>query len=364
MATKRSDGRYVKTFMYDGKRYSVYSVKKSDLDDKVARKKEELSNRSERHKNPTLFEYYADFKKIRKNKVKPSTIRNQQNWFNNVANMEIRGIKLGDIQIKDIKPADMKVIQQTMIDCGNLSTSSINDFLHHVSHVFEEAVKDETIERNPCKCLSAIKRTEEKARNTKHRALTKEETLKFIEAAEKSFFVNAFKLMLNTGMRMGELGALTFGDCDGDFIVINKTVSRNEKGAYIVNNTTKTDSSTRNIIINKNVRKIIEEQKALVRKTFGLRFNSRLFPEKSGAILRDYTFNREIKRITDSIGIDPVTSHAFRATFATRFIEQRPQDYKVLQEILGHADIKITLELYTHVMEAQKQSAMNDVIVI
>lgn len=361
MASKRTDGRYKKTFTYEGKRYSVYSQKKNELDDKVAEKKKELTERKEYHSNPTLFDYYKDFTRLRRSKVKSSTIRNQTNWFNSVANIEVRGMKLGDMRIADIIPADMKIVQQTLID-SKLSSSSINDFLHHVSHVFEEAVKDETIARNPCKCLSAIKRTEDKARNNKHRALTREETQLFIE--EESFFNNAFKLMLNTGLRMGELGALGFNECDGEFIPVNKTVSRNELGLYVINSTPKTDSSNRNIYINNTVREIIEDQKRLVRKTLGLKFTDRLFPEKSGSILRDYTFNREIKRICNRIGIEPITSHAFRATFATRFIEQRPQDYKVLQEILGHADIKITLELYTHVMESQKQYAMKEIRII
>ena len=74
-----------------------------------------------------------------------------------------------------------------------------------------------------------------------------------------------------------------------------------------------------------------------------------------------YQVNREIKRICKRIGIEKFTCHAFRATFATRFIEQRPQDYKVLSEILGHSNIKITLNLYTHVMKDRKIAAMNAV---
>ena len=62
-------------------------------------------------------------------------------------------------------------------------------------------------------------------------------------------------------------------------------------------------------------------------------------------------------------GIEKFTCHAFRNTYATRFIEQRPQDYKILSEILGHKDISITLNLYTHVMTENKVNAMNDVLI-
>ncbi|MCF0229463.1 MAG: tyrosine-type recombinase/integrase [Parasporobacterium sp.] len=70
-----------------------------------------------------------------------------------------------------------------------------------------------------------------------------------------------------------------------------------------------------------------------------------------------------MSRICKDAGIERFTCHAFRATFATRFIEQRPHDYKVLQEILGHANIKITLNLYTHVMKDSKVRAMEDLVI-
>ncbi|MBO6113536.1 MAG: hypothetical protein J6P57_00615 [Lachnospiraceae bacterium] len=48
----------------------------------------------------------------------------------------------------------------------------------------------------------------------------------------------------------------------------------------------------------------------------------------------------------------------------TRFIEQRPQDYKILSDILGHKDISITSNLYTHVMVDNKVKAMKDLNII
>lgn len=86
-----------------------------------------------------------------------------------------------------------------------------------------------------------------------------------------------------------------------------------------------------------------------------------LFRSVNGKILREYSVIREIGRICQAADIENFTCHAFRNTFATRFIEQRPQDYKILAEILGHKDISITLNLYTHVMAQRKKDAMNDI---
>ena len=79
--------------------------------------------------------------------------------------------------------------------------------------------------------------------------------------------------------------------------------------------------------------------------------------------MRDYSVDREIVRICKKADIEYFSSHAFRNTYATRFMEQRPQDFKILSEILGHKDVSITLNLYTHVMTENKVKAMNDVMI-
>ena len=164
-------------------------------------------------------------------------------------------------------------------------------------------------------------------------------------------------------MRIGEATALYMTDIDRNkgFIHVRKTISRDESGAYYVSEYTKTESGTRDIPLTDDLYNIIKKQIELNRSIFGFQWSGLIFQSIEGKILREYTVNREIKRICNDIGIEYFTSHAFRDTFATRFIEQRPQDYKILSEILGHKDISITLNLYTHVMTESKVNAMNDI---
>lgn len=366
---KRDDGRYQKSFTYEGKRYCVYSTSQKDLDEKVLQKLTELKERKSKHDNPPLDKYYSAFTELRKNIVKESTIRNQTNWYNWAANVKIDGIRLGDMRIRDINTQDIKFVQKEMINNPKLSASSINDSLHHVSHVFNEAVKDETIDKNPCRCLNDLAREQDKPKATKtiHRALSKEETKQFIEITteKEPFYLNAFKLMLLTGIRMGELGSLTSADCDfkTGLMSINKTISRGVVSSYMVNPSPKTEASNRVILMNDEVMQTINNQKALLRSTFGLRYMPYLFPARKGGLLVDTSFNRAIERVTEKMGIEHLTSHAFRATFATRFIEQRPHEFKVLSEILGHASVEITLDLYAKVMAETKQRAMKEIVI-
>ena len=357
---KRADGRYQTSFVFEGKRYHVYASRSSDLSDAITRKKEELKRNKINHDNPVLDSYYKDFTKLRRSSIKESTIRTQTMQYEACANVKIHGIRFGSLRIRDITPKDVQLVQQGLIE-SKRSSETVNNYMDHLSHVFNAAVRDETIYRNPCKCIEHVRRTEPRAADTKHRGLSVDETKTFLEAAEGSFYLNNFKLMLLTGMRVGEVSALTASDFDfrNSCIHVCKTVTRNDIGGYEIGDSTKTYSGKRDIPLTDPIRQIVSVQKVLVRDLFGIRFDRLLFPSPEGKILREYQINREIKRITTAAGIDHFTCHAFRATFATRWMEQRPQDFKVLSEILGHADTKITLNLYTHVMKETKSEAMN-----
>lgn len=107
--------------------------------------------------------------------------------------------------------------------------------------------------------------------------------------------------------------------------------------------------------MNDGIREILDKQR--VKSTGFLVFNS-----KHGHMISHSTVNREIKNVCKSIGIDVITSHAFRDTFATRFIEQggNPQTLKV---ILGHSSLSMTMDIYSHVLPNTKQEEMDKVVI-
>ncbi len=125
----------------------------------------------------------------------------------------------------------------------------------------------------------------------------------------------------------------------------------------------KTASGLRDIPLTKDILAIISKQERKNQVMFGNGTDGLIFRSVEGNIVRDYTVERELKRICQKAGIEYFSSHAFRNTYATRFMEQRPQDFKILSEILGHKDVSITLNLYTHVMSENKVKAMNDVMI-
>ena len=85
-----------------------------------------------------------------------------------------------------------------------------------------------------------------------------------------------------------------------------------------------------------------------------------VFRAPRGSLLKSANVNSDIKRICEKAKIDRFSVHAFRDTFATRCVESDMQ-VKTLQEILGHTDVSMTLGLYAHCMDEQKQEQLKAV---
>lgn len=359
---RNSKGYIVSTFTWQGKQYKVYGKNITELAEKTAKKQKELQEQREIRTNPSISAYYEYFTELRLKEQKGATIRAQRYQFKNIAETKLsNGEFFGDLKIREITRRDIEEARQILLESGK-TPENLNICFAHLNHVFETALIDDTIIKNPCKALKRLKRETAPISENKHRALAENELVAFLKASEdrNSFYHNAFLLMALTGLRVGELGALFLRDIDNN-IHVRRTITRNEHGCYGIGEDTKTYSGKRDIPVNAEIRRIIKEQRELNSMIFHSENISKpLFLSSEGELLREYTINREIARICKLAGIEKFTCHCFRVTFATRFIEQRPQDFKILSEIMGHKDIAITLNLYTRVMAENKAKAMNE----
>ncbi len=360
-----ADKKYRKTFTVDGVRYYVRGSTKKELAEKEIEKREEIKNGIVDKQNPKLDDYYKHFTRVRRSEVSESTLRAQQSQFKIISEVEIsQGETFGSMRMKDITPKDIEYVRLQLLDDGK-TPENLNTCFAHLKHVFNTAVYDETIEKNPCRNMKKLKRESQKVGDTIHRALTLDETKKFFKAARErnSFYLNVFSIMIKTGMRIGEVTALYPSDIDevNGCIHVRKTITRDEVGGYKVGDSAKTECGNRDIPLTDEILDIINQQKLINSELFGEVDNGLIFRSSEGEILREYTLNREIRRVCIDADIDYFTSHAFRNTFATRFIEQSPHEYKILSDIIGHSDVTLTLNLYTHVMKDNKVKAMNSV---
>lgn len=366
MSKKRKDGRLQKGFRYNGKLYVVYGRNAKELFEAEQQKRAELESGIERRKNPTFAQYYERWTEARRGSVKEATLRAQAKIYNVVSRITIpdTGRSFADMRIKEITIDDLRTLQTALT--GSRKTRSVNDYMAHVSHVMADAMKERVIDYNPCVLLKRLKQTEEKARDTGHRALSLEETKAFFGCAkcQDSFYYNVFRFAICTGARVGEIGALKYSDIRGGLIYIEKTITRGESGAYMIGEEAKTEAGRRQIPLNDQLREILADQKELNAALYGnlLPMDDTIFKAAEGGLLLATPIDREIKRICRAAGIDPFTMHAFRATFATRAIESKT-DLKTLQELLGHKNFNLTMSLYGHVLTDTKTEAMKNIVI-
>ncbi len=157
-------------------------------------------------------------------------------------------------------------------------------------------------------------------------------------------------LTLYTGIRIGELCALTWDDVTNDYISINKTMYRtkgNTDKTEIKISSPKTTSSNRKIPLPQCLIPYINQYR---NKGYVLSTDKQQFCEPR---LMQLKFAKMIKECE----IEKANFHALRHTFATRCIEAGV-DVKTLSEMLGHSDVKTTLNKYVHSSFELKQQSM------
>lgn len=362
---KRSDGRYQKSFRVNGRLYVVYGHNMTELAEKEREKRQEIAAGLEKRKEPTLQQFYYNWMDARHGHIKESTLHTQACQYNQMANVIISttGQRLADMKMIDIQTDDIREVQQTLLKTRK--TQTVNDAIAVLSHIFHDAILERKCSYNPCKAVKPLKRTEEKARDTHHRALTKDETRAFLAAAKGSHYYNVYRFALATGMRAGEIAALLPADIDKDFIHIRRTLTRCENGGYKIGEDAKTKAGCRDIPLNERIREILKNQRAYNAMLYGNKVISLenakqtpIFRATEGGLLMSTPIDREIKRICKAAGnIEYFTLHSLRATFATRAIESGINP-RTLQELLGHKDFKITMNLYGHVCNDTLTDAM------
>ena len=370
---KRKDGRVEKSFYWNGKRYYAYGKDENEAIINAYKKEQDLKengdkNRYKKGKELTIDEYHERWEAARYGTVRESTIRKQHFEYLAASNTAIdkAGTRFGDLLLVDIEVQNIRDLQKglrTQIPPKYKqprNSNGINGIMNLIKHILADAVNERIIDYNPAKPVKPLQRTEPEARDTFHRALTQEETERFFAGAVDSWYYDAFRFMIYSGCRCGEVGALTLADVSGSEICIRRTLTKSEHGPLKIGDSTKTKKGVRRIPMTPELREILDHQISINNMVFGdkvIRFNGLIFVSPRGGLLNDASLNKNLWAICQKAGITRFSAHAFRDTFATRAIEYGMKP-KTLQEILGHSNISMTMDLYAHVMEETKIAEM------
>ncbi len=360
--TKRKDGRwearYIKShengravygYVY-GKTYSEAKRKKTDSMYQLSSKPPITSS--------YLFNEVIDAFLVQKQyTVKATTFSH----YNNLINTHIKPFfgyrKTGDISVQLIELfASEKLKNGNLKSTKGLSHKTVKDILSLLKSIIKYGAKNRFIPDN----LTEFSSPRVLKKEIEILSSVEREQLERYTIDSDNIYFGVY-LCLYTGLRIGELCALQWGDIDLDNSCINvcKTITRvtlinsptNHAKTAIIIDTPKSEASVRSIPIPNNLTSLLKMRVPIdVNDGFFFLTNTEKYIEP-----RNYY--SKYKEILNECGIKQYTFHALRHTFATRCVEIG-FDAKVLSEILGHADVKITLDRYVHPSIARKRSCM------
>lgn len=396
--SQRKDGSY--RYRYTdatGKRRDVYSNRlvptdktpKGCKDDLSLREKEKQINRdldegikAKVENNITLNDLF-DLYLSTKTNLKESTKLNYMYMYDKF----VRG-SFGKKKMSSIKYSDVKIFYNSLINDLKLKPNSM-EIIHTLLHpTCRLAVRDNYIRVNPTsEVMSEIKK-EHNWEKTKRIALTIAEENAFLSFIANSPIYKRWLpimiVLLGTGCRVGEFSGLRWEDCDFENLTISinrNIIYRRYKGeaeARFHVTTPKTKASIRDIPMRSDVKQALmqeyEYQQILgANETVVDGYSGFIFQNRYGDILSDHNINRAIERIRIAYntaeekkaaeeGREPLlirhfSVHNLRHTFCARLCE-KDINIKVIQEIMGHADIKTTLDIYAEVTEQKKRESI------
>lgn len=241
-------------------------------------------------------------------------------------------------------------IKRFFISKIEYSQSYINKAYQLLNAVLKEAIRKKIINENP---MLALKKPKSKQELIKVRALTITEQQRLLDVLKSEDIRYSEQMLISmfTGMRMGEVNALEIQDVDFTHKTINvcKSVSRGKYGKTVVNKSTKTKAGMRVLTINDSIAQFLRD--CIGDKKEGLIFKStNNKPVTTNQVNYQYSAALKKYNIIDANVYGKVDLHSLRHTYATRCIESG-MPAKVLQSVLGHTDISITLDTYCDVFQ-------------
>lgn len=318
------------------------------LDTKKAFENGQLKPRSKRY---TFRDIYDQWFSQHKQSIKPSSAYATQLLFNNHILPE-----LGSRYIDKITPA---ICQLAVNRWADKRPKSYKALAIQASQVFDYAYRLELIDNNPFKRVIVPRL---KQQTTKDNYYTKQELSHFLECCKKECdlkYYAAFRLLAYSGMRKGELRALTWADVSfsKSQISINKTVGYNH-GNII--QSTKTKNSTRVISMDQQTMAILKEWQARQRKDlFRLGYNALngcqlVFNGRRNKILSSPILGDVMRNVQAKHDLKKITVHGLRHTHCSLLLAAGVPVNDV-KDRLGHANIQTTLNIYAHVTKQQQR---------
>ena len=303
-------------------------------------------------KNMTVMELVRRYLATRTG-AKPSTLTNYKFVLNLLEKEDFGGKRIGDVKTSDAK---LFLIKMQADGKGYSSVKTVRGVLRPA---FQMAVDDDYLQKNPFGFqLAGVVINDSVTRE----AINKDQMRKFLKFVHDDNnycrYYEAFYILFHTGMRISEFCGLTIHDLDMEkrIIDINKQLQRTSQMEYMIEST-KTNAGTRKLPMTEEVfrcfQAILEDREApRVEKMVG-GYTGFLYLDKNGmpevAMHWEHRFNHAVSRYNEIYReqLPNITPHVCRHTYCSNQAKAG-MNPKTLQYLMGHSDIGVTMNVYTH----------------
>ena len=270
----------------------------------------------------------------------------------------IKESEFGQMKVRNVKLSDAKRFYIDLHDTGS-KRNTISIYHSVLRPTFEMAVDDDMIRKNPFKFKVADIIPDDAVKRT---ALTKQQQenyLRFIQENGQDNYYDDIIILMGTGLRVSELYGLTKKDVDFKkrLIFIDHQLCRTAEKPYFVKSP-KTSSGVRCIpmsdVVYMALKRVVANQQPPTVELLVDGYSGFLFLDKAGMPkvamhLENYMrgMQKKMERIYGK-SFPRVTPHVLRHTFCTN-MQRAGIDVKSLQYLMGHSNVSVTLDVYTHV---------------
>lgn len=386
---RKSDGKYVYTYTepFEKRRY-IYSTDLLKLREREKQlMKDQLDGLDLYAAGTATLNYTFERYMSTKCDLRRSTYSNYKYIYKHFVQDGFGKRRIAEIKYSDVRFFNCYLLNEKGLQANTVDT--IQTILHPT---FQMAVRDGIIRINPTDgVLAEIVKKQGKNKGVR-RALTLEQQRAFLNYMDEnpvfSHWKPLFIVLLGTGCRIGEVIGLRWEDLDYEnrLISINHAVTyyaregqKTRKSEFEVS-LPKTDASIRTIPMMDAVYDAFQEEYEY-QKENGFNtttingMNGFIFCNRFGNIHNPQTVNRTIKRISENYNAEEIlkakkekrkpvilprfSCHHLRHTFCTRFCENET-NIKVIQEVIGHANIETTMDIYAEATEQKKKEAIEN----
>lgn len=260
---------------------------------------------------------------------------------------------LGSIKLADVTTQTVQLFINRLVKSG-LSAATVKKIYHMINNIMRTAVEDELINKNPVEKVRkpSVKRKEVEV-------WTPEQMSLFLDHTRNSRYYIAFWLAISFGLRQGEILGLRFKDIDFNNGVLRIVQTLEHSGGQLKYGG-KSSSSIRSIDLSDHDIHILTKQKERVRKEQKL--SGKLYTNRdlvvcteTGNPINPRNLLRQFKAYLKQLELPDIPFHNLRHSHASLLLTKFHP--KVVQERLGHKDIQITLNTYSHLMPNMQRDA-------